>query len=204
VPPAKPRWWGCRRGARLMRSHDRGSGPSSARCASAQALELDLRARRDALDQMTSVSKDLRAGADHISRWSGPRSSRAGLGRRHAQMAAESARRASGRAATRGRVRLYPGSQAARPCACRASRLHADLFVLHTGTQRLVRNLHARRDVGQVDGGARSSRRLAGRVAARRRIVPTVNAGLPELISTEERTSGNPTCAADASSPTSS
>ena len=115
-------------------------------------------------DAMTSVSKELRAALDaafHARPARGRR--RAGLGRRHAQMAAAAARRARRRAAARGRVRLHPGHRARHAVRLEPGRLHAHLLVLPHRHAAAGAQSHRRRDRRPGDGRARPARRLAGR-----------------------------------------
>ena len=94
---------------------------------------------------------------------------RAGLGRRHAQVAAAAARRARRRAAARGRVRLHSGERPRDAVRVEPGRLHAHLHVLPHRHAAPRAQSHARRDRRAGDGRARPAGRLAGRHAARRR-----------------------------------
>ena len=86
------------------------------------ALELDLCARRDDFEAMTDVSKELRArSAAHYSLEPARDRHRAGLRRRHAQVAAAAARRQAQRGARRPRSRPSTSPRpTAAPCASRA------------------------------------------------------------------------------------
>jgi 23S rRNA (adenine2503-C2)-methyltransferase len=97
---------------------------------------------------MTSVSKEMRAELKRFT-VDRPEVWPADFQRRHPQMAAAAAERRQCRETARGRVRSIPRPTAAR-CASLAGRLHAELLVCHTGTQRLVRNLTAGEIAGQV------------------------------------------------------
>ena len=100
---------------------------------------------------MTSVSKELRAVLErHFTLERPADRGRAGLGRRHPQVAAAASRRASGRAADEVECVYIPDTD--RGTLCLSSQVGCTLncSFCHTGTQRLVRNLTAGEIVGQV------------------------------------------------------
>ena len=150
-----------------------GVAGKAAQDARAAALELDLRARRHALRRHDQRVEGVARGARGALHAGAPRGRRrAGVGRRHAQVAAAAARRACGRAAARGRVRLYPGCRPRDAVRVEPGRLHAHLLVLPHRHAAAGAQSHARRDRRAGDGRARPARRLAGRDAARGRDRP--------------------------------
>ena len=121
-------------------------------------------------DAMTSVSKDLRAALRAALHPGAPRGRRrAGLGRRHAQVAFALAGRTSGRAPARSRMRLHPRHRARHALRLQPGRLHAQLHLLPHRHPAPGAQPHRRRDRRPGAGGARPARRLAGR----RRAPPT-------------------------------
>ena len=103
-------------------------------------------------DEMTSVSKELRGAlAERFTLGAARSRRRAGLGRRHAQMADAAAgrcRQASGR--TRSRCVYIPDTERGTLCVSSQVGCTLNCSFCHTGTQRLVRNLTAGEIVGQV------------------------------------------------------
>ena len=134
--------------------------------ARAPAVELDVCARRDRLRRHDRHRQGaarrawpcLHAGAP------GDRH-RAGLARRHAQMAAPPCRRQGGR------DRLHPRGGSRHALHFEPGRLHAQLQLLPYRHATARAQPHARRDRGPDHDRARPHRRLAGRLA------PTTRAG---------------------------
>src|SRR5262245_40211969 len=119
--------------------------------ARAAALALDLPARRARIrpdDQRVEGVARQPGAAFHAGAARG--GGRAGVGRRHAQVAAAAALRASGRAAARGRVRLHPGGRSRHAVPVEPGRCTLNCSFCHTGTQRLVRNLMPGEIGGQI------------------------------------------------------
>ena len=149
-----------RRARRRAGRHRRAGG--AAQDARAADLALDLCARRDPLrpdDQRVEGPARHARRALHAGAARGRR--RAGLGRRHAQMADAAAGRARRRAAARGRVRLHPGNRPRHALPVEPGRLHAHLHVLPHRHAAAGAQPHAGRDRRPGDGRARPARRLA-------------------------------------------
>ena len=144
-------------------------------------------------DQMTSVSKDLRAALEQAFTLDRP------------EVVAEQVS-ADG---TRKWLLRLPGEHAGerphevecvyipdsgRATLCVSSQVGCTLTCsfCHTGTQRLVRNLTAGEIVGQVMVARDRLGDWPGGTPPEGAVVPTTNSGLPELDSNKERTSGKP------------
>ena len=120
-------------------------------------------------DEMTSVSKDLRAALERISRWRGPRSS---------PSRSRSTARANGCCGCPGEhagerpheVECVYIPEAGRGTLCVSSQVGCTLncSFCHTGTQRLVRNLTAGEIVGQIMVARDRLGDWPGRIAHRR------------------------------------
>ena len=166
---AKPSLAGLgREGLRAALAADRRARQAAQACASASCGAGSMCAAPRPSTTMSDVSKELRAPA--VGRlYAGPARDRrrAGVGRRHAQVAAAAAQ-ARPREARRPRSRRSTSPRADRGTLCISSQVGCTLTCsfCHTGTQRLVRNLEPRGDRRPDPAGARPHRRLAGRGGA--------------------------------------
>ncbi len=133
----------------------------TAQDAGAAALALDVFPRRREFrpDDVDLEGHARRAGETLHRRSAGSRR-RADFQRRHPQMAVAAAERRCGRAAARGRVRLYPRDRSRHALCLLAGRLHAELLVLSHWHAAAGAQPHRRRDRRPGDGGARSPERL--------------------------------------------
>ncbi len=124
-------------------------------------------------DTMTTISKELRAALpERFTLGAAGSDRRAGLGRRHAQMADAAAGRCRQQAAARRRMRLHPRYRTRHALRFQSGRLHADLHLLSHRHPASGAQSHRRRNRRPGDGGARSAGRLAGRHAPDRRRNP--------------------------------
>ena len=171
-----PRWSGCRAPSWPTRSAI-GVPERSARCACSSSGTGSMCAARSDSTPMTSVSKELRARARPAFHAGAAGSrGRAGVGRRHAQMAAATARREAGERPHLVEWVYIPETD--RGTLCVSSQVGCTLTCsfCHTGTQRLVRNLTAGEIVGQImvardrlgDSWVRSGCKAAGTADRRR------------------------------------
>ena len=164
------RWSGCRAPSSPRRSARSAWRRRSARCACSSSGTGSTCAARQSFDAMTSVSKELRAAlAEHFTLARPGSRRRAGLGRRHAQMAVAAARRERRRAR---RMRSSASISRNRPrhaVHVEPGRLHAQLLVLPHRHAAAGAQSHRRRDRRPGHGGARPARRLAARRAPSRR-----------------------------------
>ena len=149
-----------RRTRRCARHAWRAGGP--AQDARAAALALDLFPRADLVCRHEQrVEGTTRRTRRQIHACSSRGRGRAGLGRRHAQMAAAAAGRSRQRPAARRRMRLYPGYRSRHAVRLQPGRLHAHLHLLPHRNAAACAQSHRRRNRRPGDGGARPARRLA-------------------------------------------
>ena len=151
VPPAKPSLVGLTRAALAEALGAIGVAPAQQKMRVQQLWHWIYVRGVQSFDQMTSVSKELRAVLDSplhagASRGGG----RAGFGRRHAQVAASPAGEVEGERPHEVECVYIPESD--RGTLCVSSQVGCTLTCsfCHTGTQRLVRNLTPEEIVGQV------------------------------------------------------
>ena len=122
-------------------------------------------------DEMTTLSKDLRAALAATLHGGTPRNRRrADFRRRHPQVAASPSRRAWRRAA-RGRMRLHSGDRPRHVVPFEPGRLHADLHLLPHRHAAAGAQSDGGGDRGTSRSGARSSQRLdpCQRICCRKR-----------------------------------
>ena len=161
VPPAKPSLVGLSRAALADALGAIGVAPAQRKMRVQQLWHwLYVRGAQN-FDQMTSVSKELRAVLDAHFTLARPevvaeQVSVDGTRKWLLRLPGEVARRA----AARGRVRLYPGDRPRHAVRLEPGRLHADLLVLPHRHAAAGAQPHAGRDRRPGHGGARPARRL--------------------------------------------
>ena len=171
--PRSLRWSACR-APRWRGAGRRRRAGGAAEDARAADLALALRARRHRLrrdDQRVegAARRARRAFHPGAARSRG----RAGLGRRHAQMAAAAAGRAAGEQPHEVECVYIPETDRGTLCVSSQVGCTLNCSFCHTGTQRLVRNLTAGRDRRPDHGRARPAGRMAWRQRGADGGVPT-------------------------------
>jgi 23S rRNA (adenine2503-C2)-methyltransferase len=193
VPPAKPSLVGLSRAALADALGAIGVSDKQRKMRVAQLWNWIYVRGVTRFDQMTSVSKDLRAALDQHFTLERPEvvaeqvsvdGTRKWLLRLPGEHAGERPHE----------VECVYIPESSRATLCVSSQVGCTLTCsfCHTGTQRLVRNLTPGEIVGQVMVARDRLGDWPGASPPEGAIVPTTNSGLPELDSTEERTSGKP------------
>ncbi len=152
MPPAKPSLIGLSRAEIADRLGEIGVAPAQRKMRTQQLWHwMYVRGARE-FDEMTSISKEMRAQLERAFYGRTARSGRgAGLQRRHPQMAAAAAERRR-RSQKAHEVECVYIPETDRGTLCVSSQVGCTLncSFCHTGTQRLVRNLTAGEIVGQI------------------------------------------------------